>query len=56
MPFTFSNGVDITLGRTIGNTGINASVLYGVNTGAIVRGRYGLIDRGFTLVTEFTHN
>lgn len=56
LPFTFSNGIEVKVGTSLGASGLTTSVLYGVNLGAVVRGRYGLVDRGFSPVTEFVHN
>lgn len=55
-PLTFSDGVEVTTGTTVGTSGLRTSLLYGVNQASVVRGRYGLVDRGYSFVTEFTHN
>lgn len=55
LPLTFSNGVEFILGKTVGRTGMPASFLYGVNRVQVVRGRYGLVDTGISLVTRITY-
>lgn len=49
-PLTFSNGVDLTLGRTVGNTSMPAAFIYGV--GNIARSTYGFVDKNIALVTR----
>ena len=52
-PLAFSDGVDITLGKTLGaSTGIDATMLYGTSFAA--RQSYGFPDRGLMLVTRLT--
>ena len=55
LPLAFSNGNDITLGRTVGKVGLGASFVYGLNLNQVVRGRWGLVDRGVLLVTQLTY-
>ncbi len=52
-PLAFSNGVDVTLGRSIGS--LEGSLIYGVNLVQTVNGRFGLTDPGVALVTRFTY-
>ncbi len=53
-PLSFSNGVQITNGLTVGKgPGLHASFLYGYNV--LARGRYGLRDKGISLVTQITY-
>ena len=54
-PLAFSNGLEVTLGTTVGVTALPAAFLYGQNINAVVRGTVGLVDRGITLVTEITY-
>ena len=53
VPLRFSNGMDITLGTSIGNHGgPQAALLYGV--GGVARSTRGFLAPGVALVTEFT--
>ncbi len=54
LPLTFSNGMDITLGSTVGQAAIASSFVYGVNRNQVVRGRFGLVHKGTSLVTQLT--
>jgi hypothetical protein len=54
LPLTFSNGVEITLGSSVGRVaGSEGALLYGVGTAA--RSDYGIVDAGFVLVTEIVY-
>ncbi|MCB9880610.1 MAG: hypothetical protein H6832_13735 [Planctomycetes bacterium] len=54
LPFTFSGGVEIRLGTTIGSVATPFSILYG--TRAVARQRYGLVETGLAFVTQFVHD
>lgn len=52
-PLAFSNATDVTLGKTVGKVGLAASFIYGV--GNLARQRFGLVDKGISLVTQITY-
>lgn len=52
-PLAFSNGMDVTLGRTVGELGLPASFIYG--WGNLARQRNGFVDKGIALVTRITY-
>ncbi len=54
LPITFSNGVEIRIGNTVGKTATPFSILYG--TGGIANQRFGLVEAGIAVVTQFAHD
>ncbi len=53
LPLVFSNGVSVTLGKSLGSApGLDAFALYGV--GLAANYKYGFLDEGVCLVTRFT--
>ncbi|MEZ5987724.1 MAG: hypothetical protein R3F30_01080 [Planctomycetota bacterium] len=56
LPLTFSNGVALKTGTSIGTIGaIDGALVWGVNQAGPVNGQYGFVDPGYALVTEFTY-